>query len=567
MAPAIKHLEKLEQSPSDAPVSTGPLLLLILDGFGIGKKDPGDCVHIANPPHINALMEHAQKSNLYCELKAHGTAVGLPSDEDMGNSEVGHNALGCGQLVAQGAKLVNIAIDDETLFHSDNFNRIADHPDANRTVHFIGLLSDGNVHSHVSQLLKMIKEMASRGVKKVRLHAVTDGRDVLSMSALEYVAQVEELFASVNLAPGFDYQFASGGGRMYVTMDRYEADWNIVKRGWDAMVHGKLDPSIIKECADGWTGKFTSFRAAVLGARAMFPKKTDQDYPPWVIVDEAGVPVGRVQDGDAVICFNYRGDRSIEIARAFEEDEKKFDGFERGIVPKTDYYGLLIYDNEKRIPTQSLCPNPVIENVLSEYLIAAGVSQYAVSESHKIGHVTYFWNGNRSGYIEAKLELYEEVKSEDNDSIVTNPSMRAREIADKCAAVLESGQYKFCRVNFANGDMVGHTGLIPQTVEAVKVLDEVVHRLVELNRRLGGITVITADHGNCEEKIDAKGNMKTSHTLNAVPFIIVDEHARYTVDSTRVEQPAGLTNVAATLCNLLGYKKPSQYRKSLLNLH
>ena len=298
----------------------------------------------------------------------------------------------------------------------------------------------------------------------------------------------------------------------------------------------------------------------------MFPKKTDQDYPPWVIVDDSGAPVGKVEDNDIVICFNYRGDRAIEISRAFEEGSN-FDSsaFVRKRVPKTDYYGLLIYDNEKMIPSKSLCPNPVINNVMTEYLLSAGVTQYAVSESHKIGHVTFFWNGNRSGYLAPNLELYEEVKSEDNDSIVTNPSMRAREIKEKCMIALESGKWKFARVNFANGDMVGHTGLIPQTVEAVKVLDEVVGELVELNKRLGGITIITADHGNCEEKIDEKGNMKTSHTLNKVPFIVVDPHAKYTIDSTLVEQPAGLTNVASTMINLLGYEKPESYRKSLVS--
>ena len=548
--------------------STGPVMLIILDGYGVGKKDKGDCVHLANPPHINAIIEEAQERNLYCELKAHGTAVGLPSDEDMGNSEVGHNALGCGQLVAQGAKLVNIAIKDGSLFQSENFNKIV--ADAvshdSKTVHFVGLLSDGNVHSHVVQLMMIVENLASRGVKRVRLHALTDGRDVSSMSALEYVSQVEALFSRINATAGFDYAFATGGGRMTVTMDRYEADWNIVKRGWDAMVHGELDPAIVKECAEGWTGKFRSMTEAIEGARKAFPKKTDQDYPPWVIVDEAGVPVGSVKDEDIVICFNFRGDRSIEISKAFEMGAD-FPGFDRKHVPKTDYYGLLIYDNEIRCPSKSLCPNPVINNVMTEYLLGAGVSQYACSESHKIGHVTYFWNGNRSGYLDAALELYEEVKSEPNEAIPTNPAMRAREIGDKAAAALSSGKWKFVRINLANGDMVGHCGHIAPTIEAVKVLDEVVERLVTLNKQLGGITVITADHGNCEEMLDSKGQPKTSHTLNVVPFVVVDPHAKYVVDTTKATadgQPAGLTNVASTMVNLFGFEKPELYRDSLV---
>jgi len=568
-----KFQNKLKKLPDNCHVgesSKGPVLLIILDGYGVGKKDKGDCVHLANPPHINAMIEEAQKRNLYCELKAHGTAVGLPSDEDMGNSEVGHNALGCGQLVAQGAKLVNIAIEDGSMFESENFKKIVADMTAHktRTVHFVGLLSDGNVHSHIDQLVKIIKNLASRGVPRVRVHAVTDGRDVSSMSALTYVSRMEALFAEINSAGGFDYRFASGGGRMYVTMDRYEADWNIVKRGWDAMVHGTIDPSIVKECAEGWTGRYKSFTEAIEGARAMFPKKTDQDYPPWVIVDDNDVPVGKVEEDDTVVCFNFRGDRSIEISRAFDSDAE-FDKtcFPRQHVPRVDYYGLLIYDNEIRIPKKSLCPNPVINNVVGEYLLGAGVTQYACSESHKIGHVTYFFSGNRSGYLDGSMELYEEIKSEPNEAIPTNPAMRAREIGDKTVAALESGKWKFLRINLANGDMVGHCGHIPPTIEAVKVLDEVVYRLVELNKKLGGITIITADHGNCEEMLDNKGQPKTSHTLNVVPFFIVDQHAKYAVDTSRADtdpEPAGLTNVAASVVNLFGYEKPSMYRESLI---
>jgi 2,3-bisphosphoglycerate-independent phosphoglycerate mutase len=569
-----KFENKLVKLPSAHQVgasSTGPVLLIVLDGFGVGKKDKGDCVHLANPPYINSLIEGAQKQNLYCELKAHGTAVGLPSDEDMGNSEVGHNALGCGQLVAQGAKLVNIAIENGSMFESANFKSIVSsmNADPSKTVHFVGLLSDGNVHSHIDQLVKLVNNLAARGVSRVRIHAVTDGRDVSSLSALDYVSKMEAVFSEINSKPGFDYRFASGGGRMYVTMDRYEADWNIVKRGWDAMVHGSLDSSIVKECALGWTGKFKSFTEAVQSARQMFPKMIDQDYPPWVIVDEKGEPVGTVKDGDTVICFNFRGDRSIEISRAFESVEPDFDTkcFNRHSVPKVDYYGMLIYDNEIQMPKKSLCPNPVINNVLGEYLLGAGITNYACSESHKIGHVTYFFSGNRSGYLDSTMELYEEIKSEPNDHIVTNPAMRAREIGDKTVAALETGKWKFLRINLANGDMVGHCGHIPPTVEAVKVLDEVVQRLVEINKKLGGITVITADHGNCEEMLDAKGNPKTSHTLNVVPFIIVDPHAKYVVDTTKANtnpEPAGLTNVAASLVNLFGYEKPSMYRDSLI---
>jgi 2,3-bisphosphoglycerate-independent phosphoglycerate mutase len=382
--------------------SEGPLLCIVLDGFGIGKHDKGDCVHIAQPTNINRLIKEAQEQNLYCELKAHGTAVGLPDDTDMGNSEVGHNALGAGQLIDQGSKLVGNVIADGSLFTSDNFKFIVNKATTRHaTVHLLGLLSDGNVHSHIDHLIAIVTGLSRADCPKVRIHMVTDGRDVGSMSALTYVDKLEKALACL----GRDYKIASGGGRMYVTMDRYEADWQIVRRGWDAMVLGETSE------ANGWLGKFQSTKEAIEAARLQFPKKTDQDYPPWVVVDPSGAPLGKISDGDVVINFNFRGDRAIEISRAFEDgpdfDEKYF---ARRKIPKIDYFGLLIYDSDKNIPRRALCPNPDIKNVLSKYLCEAGVTQYAVSETHKFGHVTYFWNGNRSGYVNEKFERYEEVR-------------------------------------------------------------------------------------------------------------------------------------------------------------
>ena len=354
---------------------------------------------------------------------------------------------------------------------------------------------------------------------------------------------------------------------MYVTMDRYGADWNIVHRGYDAMVHGHLSPALVAECnSHGWSGKFHSAKEAVETARQVFPKKTDQDYPPFVIVDaQTGGPVGRVLPGDVVVNMNFRGDRAIEISRAFEDSDERFPEFSRngllettgqseGLQPHSEvsYYGMLIYDSDQGIPRRSLCPNPVIKNTLTELLLAHDVRQYAVSETHKFGHVTYFWNGNRSGYVDASKELYEEVRSDSNAEIVEKPEMKAREIKDKLLGAIESGKFKFIRANFANGDMVGHTGLIPETTQAVRVLDEVVGALAEKVKLHNGTLIITADHGNCEEKLDAKGNMKTSHTLNKVPFIVVGaaQH-KWHVQPRQDDEVIGLANVAATIADLL----------------
>ncbi|KAF4657790.1 hypothetical protein FOZ61_006048 [Perkinsus olseni] len=547
--------------------SQGPLLTIVLDGYGLGRQDDSDCVHLADPTYMEKLASDAQAKNLYCSLKAHGTAVGLPSDGDMGNSEVGHNALGCGQLVAQGAKLVANCLDDGSLFKSKNFTHIVDElkDGTGRTLHMFGLLSDGNIHSHIAHVEKIMKEVAKEGVTDVRLHILTDGRDVGAMSAPTYVERIEKCLAEC----GPNFKIASGGGRMQVTMDRYNSDWNIVKRGYDAMCFGIVDPAINPECAKGWTGMYKDATTAIMECRKMFPEKTDQNYPPFVIVDENGKPVGPVKDGDVVICFNFRGDRSIQISRAFTEPN--FDCFDRRNAPKVDYYGMLIYDNDQMIPKQSLAPNPDITHVLSEYMLAQGIKMYACAETHKFGHVTFFWNGNRSGYLDPKMELYEEVTSESNDAIQYNPAMKAREVTNKVVSAIEKDDFKFYRVNIANGDMVGHTGLIPQTIETVNVIDECVKKMVEAVTARNGIVVITADHGNCEEMKDKKGNIKTSHTLNAIPFIIVDPNCngKYVVDPTEdpssiVEPVAGITNVAATLCNLLGYEQPSLYRKSLL---
>jgi 2,3-bisphosphoglycerate-independent phosphoglycerate mutase len=366
---------------------------------------------------------------------------------------------------------------------------------------------------------------------------------------------------------GFSYRVGSGGGRMYVTMDRYNGDWNIVKRGYDSMVHGKHDETIVPELGkNGYTGYYKTMSEWRDAVGTCFPDKTDQNYPPFVCVDDEGTPAGKIGDGDIVINFNYRGDRAIEISRAFTEGDE-FSDMDRGVAPKVDYYGMLIYDNDVGIPKQSLVPNPEINNVMSEYLVASGVSMYAMSETHKYGHVTFFWNGNRSGYLDTSLEKYEEIKSDPAtpEQIAKKPEMKAPEIADAMIAALETGKFKFLRANFANGDMAGHTGLIAETTQSVSIMDKAVGRVLEAVRAKGGTTLIVADHGNCEYMKDKKGGLVTSHSCNPVPFVIDDpsHDGSYQVSTEGIAEP-GLTNVAATVCNLLGYEAPEQYQKTLL---
>jgi len=528
----------------------GPLLLIIMDGIGIGRADETNAVYKADTPHLDQLF----KSDLYTQLKAHGTAVGLPSDDDMGNSEVGHNAMGAGRIFEQGARLVNSALKTGRIFQSAVWNNIVKQSENGGTIHFIGLLSDGNVHSHIEQLFIMIDKCAELNFKKVRVHALLDGRDVGERTALNYIKPTEEKLKKISEEKGLDYAIASGGGRMKVTMDRYNSDWSIVKRGWDAHVLGK-------------GRKFPSASDAVATFYEEDPKATDQYLPAFVVADASGMPVGTIKDGDAVIFFNFRGDRAIEISRAFSE--KEFSEFERGPLPDIFYAGMMEYDGDAHIPPHFLVQPPAIDHVISEYLCAEKIKTFAVSETQKFGHVTYFWNGNRSGYIDASLEKYVEIPS-DRIEFDRAPQMKAREITDAAVDLLKHGDYRFGRLNYPNGDMVGHTGRMDAAMIAVETVDQCVGELLAVIKEIGGIAVITADHGNADEMftIDKKGekSVKTAHSLNPVPFIIYDPLYQGEYHMADIKEK-GLSNIAATLLNLLGYDKPEDYdpdRKSVV---
>ena len=539
------HLKKLKSFQG----RKGPLLLIIIDGAGIGKEDETNAVYRAATPHLDQLL----KSPLFTTLKAHGTAVGLPSDDDMGNSEVGHNAIGAGRIFDQGARLVNKALKTGAIFQTDVWNNITQRSRNGGTVHFIGLLSDGNVHSHIEQLFILIDKCAELNFKKVRIHPLLDGRDVGERTALDYIVPTEEKLKKISGEKGLDYAIASGGGRMRVTMDRYNSDWNIVKRGWDAHVRG-----------EGRT--FPSASEAVKTFYAEDPKATDQYLPAFVITDASGKPVGPIQDGDAVIFFNFRGDRAIQISRAFTE--KDFSEFDRGPLPDIFYAGMMEYDGDAHIPPHFLVQPPAIDRVISEYLCAEKVKTFAVSETQKFGHVTYFWNGNRSGYIDESLEKYVEIPS-DRIEFDKAPQMKAREITDAVIDLLKKSDCRFGRLNYPNGDMVGHTGSMEAAIIAMETVDQCLGELLTVVTETGGIAVVTADHGNADQMftIDKKGvkSVKTAHTLNPVPFVIYDPLYRGEYRMADLKEK-GLSNIAATLLNLLGFEKPEDYNPSLIEI-
>ena len=520
-----------------------PVVLIVMDGIGVREDVFGNAVAAASKPTLDYLLQSCP----HTLLKAHGVAVGLPTDEDMGNSEVGHNALGCGQIYAQGAKLVNASIDNGALFGSQTWKLlIGNVKTRSSALHFIGLLSDGNVHSNIAHLKAMITEAKNEGVSKVRVHALLDGRDVPAQSSSDYVADLESHMASLK-GDGFDARIASGGGRMKITMDRYEADWDMVRRGWETHVLGVGE-------------RHASASEAIEKARAEHAAIVDQDIPPFVIA-EGGAPVGAIEDGDSVILFNFRGDRALEISLAF--DKPDFDKFDRVRHPEVVYAGMLQYDGDLNIPEKYLVHPPDIHNTLSELLVSRGVHQYAVSETQKYGHVTYFWNGNKNEKFSEDLEHFCEVPS-DKVSFDERPWMKCAEVTDKILEAIDSKQYGFIRANFPNGDMVGHTGNYDAAKIGVECVDLCLARILESAKEKDCILIVTADHGNADEMLEKskKGEVspKTSHTLNPVPFIIFDR------DAGRVILPGeyGLANVAATVAKLLGIEPPPVWEPPMI---
>ncbi len=535
------------QLPAHSSISArnAPVILCILDGVGVGLGEEDDGPHTSIMPTFNRwLADYPNRT-----LRAHGIAVGLPTDDDMGNSEVGHNAMGAGRVFDQGAKLVDAAIASGAAFETDVWKALT----AGKTLHLLGLVSDGNVHSHIDHLNALIDRAHADGVTSLCVHVLTDGRDVGPRTALTWVKPLEDKLAELSDGE-HDYAIASGGGRMLMTMDRYEADWQMVKRGWDTHVHG--------------VGQ--QFGSAVDAIEALYKAdpEVDDQYLPGFVITRQGEPCGRIEDGDSVLFFNFRGDRSIEISRAFEEAD--LDTFDRGTVPDVTYAGMMEYDGDAHIPKTYLVQPPSIDKVVGEYLVAAGKRTFACSETQKFGHVTFFFNGNRSGKLDDELETYLEVPS-DNVSFDERPWMKCAEIAEAAIAALSEG-YDHIRLNFANGDMVGHTGNLDAVRVSLTALDQQLARLEKAAKKAGAILLVTADHGNCEEMytrkkgkvvLDASGkpSPKTSHTLNAVPFIVIDPTGAVTVDP---EGDRGIASIGATILALCGLEPPPEYLPALV---
>jgi len=536
--------------------ATGPVVLVVMDGVGVGASEEGDMVRAAHTPTLDWLRENA----LYTELKAHGTAVGLPSDADMGNSEVGHNAIGCGRVFEQGAALVNASIASRSLYDGEVWqDMVTNVLERGSALHFIGLFSDGNVHSHLDHLKAMLVEAKERGVPRACIHILLDGRDVPPTSALEYVDDFEAFLADLNQDDNLNYAIASGGGRMWITMDRYNADWSMVDRGWKAHVKGE--------------GRaFGSAREAIETYRAEQPGVLDQDMHEFVIVKD-GRPVGPIVDGDSVVLFNFRGDRAIELSRAFDEEE--LTEFDRGPRPDVHFAGMMQYDGDLQIPAHFLVAPPAIDRTMGEYLSAAGVTQYAVSETQKYGHVTYFYNGNRSGKFSDELEEYVEVPS-DQVPFEQRPWMKGAEITDAAVEAVASGKYRYVRLNYPNGDMVGHTGVFQAARIGVETVDLGLARLLAAVKQAKGILIVSADHGNSDDMYerdkktgqakrgdDGTPQPKTAHSLNPVPCYVYDPAGTAGLRLSGHDD-LGISSLAATILVCLGFEPPEEYTPSVV---
>lgn len=540
-------------------VGKKPTLLIIMDGWGLGSGGPEDAVAQADTPHVDRLW----RNYAHTEVMTYGHFVGLPAANDLGGSEVGHLTMGAGIIMDQGPTRINKAIADGSFYRSEALQAVTARATAGGTLHLMGLLSDGNIHSHIDHFIALINHADAKGVARLRLHALLDGRDVGIQSAQDYVAQIESLFTAINAKAGRDYAFASGGGREVIIMDR-DHDWSKIEAGWKIMVHGESD------------ARFTSMQAAIDHFRSERPGLVDQDMPGFLIVDENDQPRGTINDGDAVVMVNFRGDRAIEITDAFELDA--FDVFERGGIngkgPDVLFAGMMVYDEDRNMPALQLMGPTKVPDPFGRRILEMGIKQFRLTETQKFPHVTFFFNGGYREPLDATMEDYILIPSDKGITFSDAPQMKAPQIAERAVQLIESGEYGFGLINFANADMVGHCGAIEPAIRAIEAVDAAVGRIVDALQRVGGNALISADHGNAEEMriINKSGNQEpsTKHTINPVPCILFDPDYD---GSYQLRQPdgsgdpattPGLSNFAATLFEMMGVAPPFELAASLI---
>lgn len=501
--------------------------LIILDGFGLRDEVKGNAVKQANTPNFDRYWNQFAHN----QLRASGEAVGLPEGQ-MGNSEVGHLNIGAGRIVYQSLTRVNLSIKEGEFFEKEAFIKSMQHAkENNKALHVFGLLSDGGVHSHINHLFALLKLAKDQGLEKVFIHAFLDGRDVGPQTAKTYIQQTLDKIKEYGVG-----QFATISGRYY-SMDR-DKRWDRVKKAYDAMVYGEgpkyKDPFAVVD--DSYANEIY-----------------DEFVIPSVIVDEAGEPVGKVADGDSIIFYNFRPDRAIQISRTFAD--KDFREFDRGDnVPKNLDFVMLT--NFSETVDGYVAYEPVnLDNTVGEVLSQNGLNQLRIAETEKYPHVTYFMSGGREEEFPGEKRIL--INSPKVATYDLKPEMSAYEVTDALLKELESGETNAIILNFANPDMVGHSGKLEPTIKAIEAVDECLGKIVDKILELGGNAIITADHGNSEEVVTLEGKPMTAHTTNPVPVIVTKENVT-------LRDGGILADLSPTLLDLLDVEKPEEMTGSSL---
>ena len=529
----------------------GPLIHVVLDGWGVGAADETNAVNKANLPVMSRLIRGCP----YTQLWTHGKYVGLPNEKDMGGSEVGHMTMGAGMVMEQGPTLIQNLLQSGEFFENPVLSRIIQNcVERDTPLHLLGLLSNGNIHSHVDHTEALIRHAFQSGIRRCYLHALLDGRDVGVQSALDFTEPFEKLFSELKgQRPGIDYAFASGGGREVITMDR-DNNWEKIETGWQIHVHGQSE------------NQFPSIRDAIEHFRKQNPEIIDQDIPGFVIIRN-GEAVGRIEDQHALIFTNFRGDRATEFSQAVLADD--FPYFERYRCPEVLFAGMTQYDQDNQIPPDYLVGTPVVEEPFGKRILELGLKQFRLSETQKFAHVTFFYNGGYREPLDPLQENYHFIASDKIPSFAERPAMKAPGISKKAVEFINSGEYQYGLINFANADMVGHTGDLQATVRAVEAVDAALDNIVRAIDAVNGLLVITADHGNADEMLISNQNetleISTKHSLNPVPFLIYDPlyNGDYRLKPFGQDYNNNLSNIAATNFLLLGQAVPDDLAPSL----
>ena len=540
-------LKKLQQYFS----GRGPLIHVVLDGWGVGAADETNAVNRANLPVMSRLIRGCP----YTQLWTHGKYVGLPNEKDMGGSEVGHMTMGAGMVMEQGPTLIQNLLQSGEFFENPVLSRIIQNcVERDTPLHLLGLLSNGNIHSHVDHTEAIIRHAFQSGIRRCYLHALLDGRDAGVQSALDFTEPFEKLFSELKgQRPGIDYAFASGGGREVITMDR-DNNWEKIETGWRIHVQGQSE------------NQFPSIRDAIEHFRKQNPEIIDQDIPGFVIIRN-GEAVGRIEDQHALIFTNFRGDRATQFSRAFLADE--FPYFERYRCPEVLFAGMTQYDQDNQIPPNYLVGTPVVEEPFGKRILELGLKQFRLSETQKFAHVTFFYNGGYREPLDPLQENYHFIASDKIPSFAECPAMKAPGISKKAVEFINSGEYQYGLINFANADMVGHTGDFQATVRAVEAVDAALDNIVRAIDAVNGLLVITADHGNADEMLISNQNgtleISAKHSLNPVPFLIYDPlyNGDYRLKPFGQEYNNNLSNIAATNFLLMGQAVPDDLAPSL----